>query len=304
MGYLTFQARINELRRHEPRYALLTTKTYIVIMEDGSKERLKIELGDHSQFPLEYSQGVAPTAEDEVALSVINARELKKSTGDPISLLINGEEKTFTVSGVYSDITNGGKTAKAAFVDDAAETMWSIIYIELADASTVESKVQEYQDSFVFAKVSAMDEYVLQTFGSTVSSVGKAACASAAIALFICLLITLLYMKMLVAKDRYSIAIMKAVGYTTSDIRMQFASRSVFVLLVGVITGTLLANTLGKSLAGQAISYIGASSFAFTINPVLSYLVSPLLMLSFVIIATVAGTAGVGQIKISENIKE
>ena len=285
-------------------YALLTTKTYVVIMEDGSKERLKIELGDHSQFPLEYTEGSAPVAEYEVALSGINARELKKVTGDPISLLINGEEKNFTISGVYSDVTNGGKTAKAAFADDTAETMWSIINIELADASTVESKAQEYQDSFGFAKVSATDEYVLQTFGSTISSVGKAAYAAAAIALFICVLVTLLFMKLLVAKDRYSIAIMKAIGYTTLDIRMQFASRSVFVLLVGAVTGTLLANTLGQSLAGQAISYVGASSFSFTINPVLSYLLSPLLMLSFVMMATVVGTAGVGQIKISENIKE
>jgi len=286
------------------RYALLTTKTYVVIMDDGATERLKIELGDHSQFPLEYTEGRAPVAEDEVALSAINARELKKVTGDPISLLINGAEKNFTISGVYSDVTNGGKTAKAAFADDTAETMWSIINIELLDDTIVKSKAQEYQDSFGFAKVSAIDEYVLQTFGSTISSVKMAAYAAAAIALFICALVTLLFMKMLVSKDRYSIAVMKAFGYTTPDIRMQFASRSVFVLLVGTVTGTLLANTLGQALAGQAIAYVGASAFSFTINPVLSYLLSPLLMLSFVMIATVAGTAGLGQIKISENIKE
>jgi putative ABC transport system permease protein len=286
------------------RYVLLTTKTYTVIMEDGSKESLKIELGDHSQFPLEYTEGSAPVAENEVALSEINARELKKVTGDPISLLINGEEKNFTISGIYSDVTNGGKTAKAAFADDTAETMKSIINIEFTDASTVESKAQEYQDSFGFAKVSPIDEFVLQTYGSTIGSVGKAAYAAAAIALFICVLVTLLFMKMLVAKDRYSIAVMKAFGYTTRDIRMQFAARSVFVLFVGVVAGTLLANTLGQSLAGMAIAYVGASSFSFTNNPVLSYLLSPLLMLSFVMMATVAGTAGITQIKISENIKE
>jgi putative ABC transport system permease protein len=142
--------------------------------------------------------------------------------------------------------------------------MWSIINIELADASTVESKAQEYQDSFGFAKVSAIDEYVLQTFGSTISSVGRAAYAAAAIALFICVLVTLLFMKMLVAKDRYSIAVMKAFGYTTRISGCSLQSRSVFVLLVGVVTGTLLANTLGQSLAGQAIAYVGASSFSFT----------------------------------------
>ena len=285
-------------------YTLLTTKQYDAIIEDGSKERLTIELGDHTQFPLEYTEGSAPVAESEIALSGIQSRELNKITGDPIALLINGAEKNLTISGVYSDVTNGGKTAKAAFADDTAEIMWSIINIDLVDASIVESKAHEYRDYFGFAKVSAVDEYVLQTFGSTISSVGKAAYATAAIALFICVLVTLLFMKMLVAKDRYSIAIMKAIGYTTSDIRMQFASRSVFVLLVGAIAGTLLANTLGQSLAGQAIAYVGASSFSFTVNPILSYLLSPLLMLSFVIMATIVGTAGVSQIKISENIKE
>lgn len=286
------------------KYALLITKTFSLIMEDGSAERLKVELGDHSQFPLEYSEGRAPVAEDEIALSVINARELNKVTGDSISLLIENKEKTFTISGVYSDVTNGGKTAKAAFTDVTAETMWSIVNIELKDNAIVVSKAKEYQDSFSFAKVSAIDEYVLQTFGSTMSSVGKASYAAAAIALFISALITLLFMNMLVAKDRYSIAVMKAFGYTTPDIRMQFASRSVLVLLVGVVTGTLLANTLGQLLAGKAIAYFGASSFSFTVNPVLSYLVSPLLMLFVVMVATIFGTAGIGWIKISENIKE
>lgn len=285
-------------------YALLTTKTFDVIMEDGTTERIIVELGDHLEFPLEYTEGRAPVTEEEISLSEINARELEKSADESINLLINGSEKDFIISGVYSDVTNGGKTAKAVFTDDTAETMWSIINIELADASTVENKAQEYQNDFGFAKVSAIDEYVLQTYGSTISSVGIAAYGAAAIALFISVLVTLLFMKMLIAKERYTIAVMKAFGYTTRDIRVQFASRAVFVLLVGAITGTLLANTLGQLLAGQAISYVGASSFSFTIDPVLSYLLSPLLMLSFVLIATVVGTASIAQIKISENIKE
>lgn len=111
------------------KYSLLTTKTYTGIMEDGSTVRLKVELRDHTQFLLEYSKGRAPTGKDEFALSVINARELSKTIGDSVPLLVNGEEKVFAISGIYSDITNGGKTAKVAFTDDTAETMWSVINI-------------------------------------------------------------------------------------------------------------------------------------------------------------------------------
>jgi putative ABC transport system permease protein len=118
------------------------------------------------------------------------------------------------------------------------------------------------------------------------------------------ILVTLLFMKMLVAKDKYSIAVIKVFGYTTSDIRAQYLSRSVFILIAGIVLGTLLANTLGGMLAGAVISSFGATTFHFTINPLSAYLFNPLLMIGSVLIATMIGTAGVGRIQISENIKE
>jgi putative ABC transport system permease protein len=99
------------------KYAVLTTKTFKAKKSDGSEERIKIELGDHSVFPVKYSGGRAPATEDEIALSAINADELSKKVGDTITLLMEGKEKNLTVCGIYSDITNGGKTAKAVFSD-------------------------------------------------------------------------------------------------------------------------------------------------------------------------------------------
>lgn len=286
------------------KYAVLTTKTFKAKTEDGSEERLKIELGDHSIFLVEYAEGRAPAAEDEIALSAMNANELSTKVGDIITLVIEGKEKNLTVSGIYSDITNGGKTAKAVFTDNSADIMWYVICAELSDPSLIKSKVSEYADRFDYAKVSDIDEYMAQTYGSTISSVGKASKSAIAVALIISVLVTLLFMKMLVAKDRYSIAVMKAFGFTNSDIQVQYVSRSVFVLIVGIVFGTLLANTLGERLAGAVISSFGASTFHFTVNPLAAYLFSPLLMIGSVLIATIIGTSGAGQVKISENIKE
>ncbi|MNO69749.1 FtsX-like permease family protein [compost metagenome] len=111
-------------------------------------------------------------------------------------------------------------------------------------------------------------------------------------------------MKMLVAKNGYSIAVMKALGFTNADIKAQYVSRSVFVLIVGIVLGTLLANTLGEVLAGAVIASFGASSFHFVVNPVSAYLLCPFMMVCAVLIATNIGISGAGQIKISGNIKE
>ena len=286
------------------KFVVLTTKTFRVRMDDGLEERIKVELGDHSVFPLTYAKGRAPTTEDEIALSVTNASEMGKTVGDIIIVLIDGQEKNLTLSGTYSDVTNGGKTAKAVFTDTSADTMWSVISAQLSDVSLLDAKIAEYTESFDFAKVSDIDEYKMQTYGSTISAIGKASYAAVGIALTITLLITLLFMRMLVAKDRYAIAVMKAFGFTNSDIKAQYVARSVFVLIVGILLGTLLANTLGEALAGAVIASFGASSFTFVVNPLEAYLIAPLLMALAVLMATIFGTLDAGKIRISENIKE
>jgi putative ABC transport system permease protein len=285
-------------------YAVLTTKSFTAILDDGSRERIKVELGDHSVFPLTYASGGAPTADDEIALSVLLANEMGKSVGDALPFLIAGKERILTVSGLYSDVTNGGRTAKAAFVDDSAETMWSVVSAALVDPSLIDQKVEEYAAEFRFAKVSGIDGFIAQTYGSTISAIGKAALAAAGVALTITGLITLLFMRMLVTKDRYSIAVMKAFGFSNSDIKAQYVARSVFVLIIAVLLGTVLANTLGEVIASAVIGSFGAASFAFNVNPLSAYLLSPLLMVAATLLATVAGTWDAGQIRIAQNIKE
>jgi putative ABC transport system permease protein len=286
------------------RFVVLTTQTFHVKLADGSEERLKVELGDHSVFPLTYAEGRAPAAENEIALSVLNANELGKTVGEVITLVIDGRDTTLTVCGTYSDVTNGGKTAKAVFSDPSADTMWSVITAELADRALLDKKIAEYADRFAFAKVSDIDEYIRQTYGGTINAIGTASYAAIGVALALTVLITLLFMRMLVAKDRYAIAVMKAFGFTNADIRTQYVARSVFVLLIGILLGTLLANTLGEALAGAVIASFGAASFKFIVNPVFAYLLSPLLMAGVVLASTYFGTLDAGQIKISENIKE
>jgi putative ABC transport system permease protein len=286
------------------RYAVLTTENFTAISEDGSEERLKVELGDHSVFPVEYSSGRAPTADNEIALSVMNADELGLKAGDVLTLMFGGQAQELTVCGIYSDITNGGKTAKAAFTGSSDELMWSVIYAELADEALVAGKVREYADSFKYAKVSGIGEYVTQTFGSTISSVGKASRAAIIVMLVISVLVTVLFMRMLVAKDRYSIAVMKSLGFTNTDLSRQYFARSVFVLVTGIVLGTLLANTLGEIVSGTIISSFGASSFRFVVDPIAAYLLCPLMLAGSVLIATIIGTSGTGHITISGNMKE
>lgn len=284
--------------------ALFTSKIFPVRLEDGTTENMKVELGDHTVFPLKYAAGRMPVREDEIALSAMNAQELQKDVGSRITLMTSDGEKRLTVCGIYSDITNGGKTAKAVFTDDAADAAWTVVCAGLADKNKLDDKISEYGAQFPYAKISSIEAYMAQTFGQTLQAVRTASFTAVLVSAAITLLITLLFMKMLAAKDRYSIAVLRAVGFTEADIRRQYAWRAVLVLAVGICLGTVLAGTLGEQLSAAVIASFGAAAFRFTVNPLSTYLLSPLIMLSAAIIATILGTCRAGDVELCEAMKE
>jgi len=284
--------------------SLLTTKNYKAMMKDGTEENIKIEIGDHSVFPIEYTKGSAPTNSYDIAISTIYADEMGLNVGDSISVFINNKQTTLIVTGIYSDITNGGKTAKAVFNDPSTNMMWSIISVKLINDLQIEKKVEEYSNAFPFAKTTDINRFVSQTFGSTIASIKVATYVAGAISIVIIILVILMFMKMLVSKDRYHISVLKAFGFTTLDLKVQYISRSIFILMMSLALGTLLANTLGEKVSSIVISSFGASTFKFVVNPLTVYIFSPLMIVIAVILSTLIGTLRIGKIKVSDYIKE
>ncbi|WP_042195798.1 hypothetical protein [Paenibacillus camerounensis] len=61
-----------------------------------------------------------------------------------------------------------------------------------------------------------------QMLGSTRDAIKMSSAVSICATVMLTLLVTVLFMKMLVAKDRYPIAILKSMGCTGADIRRQY----------------------------------------------------------------------------------
>lgn len=285
-------------------YAVLKSYMFDMSMKDGTVGKLKVELGDHSVFPIKYSIGRAPQSKSEIATSKFVAEDLGISLNDKIVLIVDNQKKALTVCGVYSDITNGGKTAKAIFDISDGNIIWSIIPVKLHSGVDVHGKVVEYKNRLSYAKVADIDEYIKQAFGGITDAVQKASYASIAAAAILTMLVTLLFMKMLLTKDRYSIAVLKSLGFKTAEIRVQYLAKAFAVLIVGILIGTILANTLGEFVGAGLIASFGASTFRFVVNPIFAYLFSPVLMAMCVGFATWLSISGISLLKIPEYIKE
>ena len=286
------------------KYAVLTNKMFDMKMDDGIIQKLRVTIGNHEAFPISYSKGEAPKTETEIAISNLYANDLEKAVGDEIILLTNDGNKHLTISGIYSDITNGGRTSKALFETDREHILAVAIPITFYDRYLIQENILEYREKLPYTKVSSIDEHISQLFGGTMNAIQKASYVSILVAIMLSSLITLLFMKMLIIKDRYSIAILKSLGFNNSDIRKQYITRSIFIMILGVAAGIILANSVGEFVGVALISSFGASSFNFVINPIFVYVLSPLLIATSVTIITLFGVSSINLIKISEHIKE
>ena len=285
-------------------YSPLVTSQFTLVRENGETGILIVETGDFSVFPLDYMNGREPQNSHEIALSYLNSRDLKKKTGDFLVLEIEGEKQDFLVCGVYQDITNGGRTAKAGIPYSAKKVLWYTLSLNLKKGVSIPEKVEEYSRLFSPARVTDLESYLSQTLGKTIKKVKKITIAAIIIGLSVAMLITSLFLRMMISRDKGSIAVMRSLGFSLGHIRLQYLAASMFHLLIGIIGGTILTNSAGQALISFLISFMGAARIELIRNPFLSSLLLPSLLFWTVSLTTLISINGIKDYTIAATIAE
>lgn len=287
------------------KYAVLQTKTYTALLSDGNKYNLTVELGNHTTFPVSYVKGRTPQKETELALSVLNAEELGLTVGDRLQLMTGGSIVNYTVCGIYSDITNGGKTAKAGTLDTTAycveddiPTMWSIIYVSLKPSVSKEQWLDEHNDAG--AKAVDIAEYVAQTYGQTIREIKLASLVAAGTAVIIIFVVVTLFMRLIVERNRYSVSLHKALGFTNAGIEKSYILKGLLPAAAGTVAGLILGGILGEGLCGIVLKSFGASGFRFVSEWSKVLLIIPAISLLAASAAIRLGTLEIRRVKAFE----
>jgi len=301
-----FEMMINHIEKDADikRYSPMVTSRYTMLNEHGKPENINIETGDFSLFPLDYLIGKAPLNNNEIALSYLNSKEMEKSVGDILVVLIKGEEKKLIVSGIYQDVTNGGRTAKAVVEYDHNNVLWYTISLNTKPNVNIKDKVSDYSKVFYPSRITELKGYLNQTLGNTIEQIRKVTVVAVVISIIISVLIISLFLKMLIAKDSDQIAIMKSLGLSLNNIRVQYLTKALLLLGLGIISGTIFSNTLGQSIISVLWSFMGASQIRFIINPVQVYLFVPVLLMLAVSITTIISIRGIKNISTIDMIEK
>ncbi|MCI5879063.1 MAG: ABC transporter permease [Lachnospiraceae bacterium] len=244
------------------KYVVLKTRSYSMGLPDGSTSALTVEEGDHNVFPVRYEKGEAPKGKGQIALSALNAKETGLTVGDSLSLNTEKGAERYTVCGIYSDITNGGKTAKACRIaDEKAPVMWSVFYVSLKDHVSEKTWINKYQQPEI--KVTDIADYVKGTYGQTLKEIRLAAVVATGISAGILFVVTALFLRLTIEKNRYAISLKKAIGFCSRDIKRSYRIRGFLPAFFGIVTGIFLGNTCGEKLCGSMLTSFGAEGFSF-----------------------------------------
>ena len=294
---------VKELNRDSDveKFAAFRTVSCPAILSDGKKVNLIVESGNHSVFPVNYAEGKQPEKDGEIALSWFQAQDLGIKSGDVINLFDDGSAKPFVVCGIYSDITNGGKTAKISnlsFEGNAEKkVMWSILYVTLKE----NVQTAKWMDKYARFGVDIVDiaDYVQGTYGPTINQIKNVRFVAVGIALLIIFIVVILFMRLMIEKKRFSISLQKALGFNDGFISRKYFTDCFFRVIIGLATGILAGNVLGEFICGQILKSFGAFGFDFVIRWEQLFVILMIIMLVSVA-GIMAGSMDVKKIKAYE----
>lgn len=242
-------------------------------------EALRVEVGDYSGDGIEYLHGQQPAA-GEIALSVLNADEYGAAVGDTLTLRRGGEVVTATVSGIYQDVTSGGRTAKL-HGDPVGAVTGYVYYATVTQGQDANEVASDYDARFADATAVPMHEYVQQTLSYVTDAFTRAAVIALAFAIGVVALITSLFLGLRLSRERRRSGALSALGFSGAELAWQLRFKAGVSIVLGGVVGVILAASLGELLVGAAISAsgLGIASLKFIPNPLLVYVVYPLLLI-------------------------
>lgn len=263
-------------------YAVFSTYRLKAVDGQGVSKNINTETGVFSHFPIQLLEGKIPENEDQIALSYLQSKQLQKMVGDLLELRVGDKSKTVHISGIYQDITNGGLSAKALFQPNDTTALWHIIQVNfLSDTA----KILEYRKLFPSVRIASTEDFLAQTLGHLLVQIKWAVIVSMAVGLGVLALIASLFFRMLITKDSGQIAILRALGFSIDEIRLQYLLRAVGLLSLSIALATATAGRFGTKIMGLVWSFLGAPAITPVIDPIQVYLLLPLVLISFVLIA-------------------
>lgn len=256
---------IDNIEKTIKEYTDINKKYYITTMYlsiDG--EELFCEIYKDSESIIGVLEGRVPLYDNEIIITDMVSEELNIKIGDRVTVSHNDKSSEYIVSGIYQNMSDTGNCFSMLLSGAEKLGIENIYYggYVLDDTSEIEKITdvlnERYEDILKAERSASMDEQ-METFTIAVNAIKAViyifSVVFAAVVVYMMCLKTFL-------KEKTNIGIYKALGFTSINLRTQFAVRFLIVAIIGSIFGTVLSLLFSGNALSVIFRTIGLSSFA------------------------------------------
>lgn len=261
-------------------------------------------IGEWEQH-LTILDGREPVHENEIAITEVSAEDMGVSIGDSIHLSYTDGDHEYLITGTYQTMMNMGKgiwLPKAAKPDGSYLAGMYAFQIALDEPEQRDAAVKILEKEFPEIKIYQGTEWLNDMCGldSIIGQITNVTAAITIVVLAISALLTILMVRTFLTKERGDIALMKSMGFRNITIRRWQSARILLVLVTAIVLGTILTRLIVPATMGQIFAMMGARRMKLTIDPLLSYVIYPLLMIAVTGAAALLSTGGIRSIDVKE----
>ena len=252
-----------ELRADPDVTGVVASASYSALarVDAGQPQTLAIESIESDRYPVTYRAGGAAENERQIAVSSLAADALGVTVGDHVTVAWGARELRLSVSGIYHDITNGGRSAKTPLpADPEQEAIWYAIAADVRPGADPQRVASEVSLSAPGVTVTDLDRFTAETLGDAVDQLRTLTLLVTAFALALVLGIIVLSSHLEAARDQRSLTTLHVLGYSTSQIRSTLILRTAIVAVLAAPLGVWLAEQAGPLLLGALLASLGGGA--------------------------------------------
>lgn len=253
-----------------------------------------------------YSEGLAPQAANEVALSYLTAEKLEVGVGDEITILANGEEQKCIVTALFQTFQQMGTVCRlhedfdVSKLDVSGVFAFQIDFDDEPNKAEIENRIEKLKDIFGTSKVFNSADFVKDCTGAadTINAVKNMVLI---ITLIIVVLVAVLMERSFISAEKAEIALMKAIGFSNKSIIWHHTLRFGFIAIMASIIAAALCLPLTKLTMDPIMGIMGAvSGVGYEVVPFEIFVLYPVIVVAVTIIAAFFTSIYTNKIKSSD----
>lgn len=278
---------------------------FLQFSENGTSDNrniMTIQAMGPNQDYWTYSEGVAPELINEIAFSEKVMEFYEWQVGDTIETTLNGDEKRFLITGMYSDYMQLGSNARLNPKIDMEEVQmfgyWNVMVDMDGDMNQTELAEELNRELPAYNWADAQD-VVDRNVGGIQDSLKRMMMPMTIMLCAIIMLITFLMQRLFIVREKGEVAMMKSMGFKNNSIRIWQTIRMLLAALISMVVA-IPVSLLSNQLVLKPIFSVMGADVEIQVVAWKVYGVYPGFLLVGIILATLLATLSVKKINIRE----